>query len=248
MSGVALIGIIIQDLDRQQQDCLTITTPFTTNVCPQATYLKTKVIGVGTSGSDDTELEIGQNSQNNEEILCQTLLKGNNVGGVDDLTVAINLACEGPPPKVYDPLSIMISDSRDAMGVQLRDPSEYHSMGPYQGIAGDDGRLLSNITTLKYTEKDSAYDYKPRDVQRWPQMFRILLKPNGYWGLCSSAANGGISLSFSYPKRLRVDDGLQLVLFRNKSTETSTFNMIEVTVRQPGQVTVLHGFSGNDCV
>ena len=198
--------------------------------CMPPSYLQTKVIGVGTSGSDDTELEIGQDSQNNEVILRQTLLRRNEVHGGDDLTVAINLACEGPPPKVYDPLSIMISDSRDAMGVQLRDPTEYHTIGPYQGIAGDDGRLLTNITELKSTEKDAAYDYQHGQLQRWPQMFRILLKPNGYWGLCSSAANGGISLSFSYPKRLRVDDGLELVLFRNKSTETYTINMIEVTV------------------
>ena len=199
--------------------------------CMTPTYLKSKVIGVGTSGSDDTELEIGQDSQNNEVILRQTLLNQHDkVSSCDDLTVAINMACEGPPPKVYDPLSIMISDGRNAMGVQLRDPSEYHTIGPYQGIAGDDGRLLTNITELKSTEKDAAYDYQHGQLQRWPQMFRILLKPNSYWGLCSSAANGGISLSYNYPKQLNVAFGLQLVLFRNKSTETYTINMIEVTV------------------
>ncbi len=61
-------------------------------------------------------------------------------------------------------------------------------------------------------------------------MFRIKLKPSDLWGLCSSSANGGISLSYGYPNPLNLGDGLQLVLFRNKNTETYTINMIEVAI------------------
>ena len=193
-------------------------------------FLKGTVEGVSTTGSSSTELEIGTDSQNYEIILRQQLLTSRQVKRNADITVKINVAAEGPPPSKYDPLAIMIGDSFHVMGVQLRDPTEYHTIGPYQGIAGEDGYQLTNIKELKSTEKET--NYRPGEWQRWPQMFNIILKPNSRppWGLCSSAANGGISLSYVYPRNLRLDQGLDLVLFRGKSTETYAINMIEVSI------------------
>lgn len=193
-------------------------------------FLAGTVQGVSTTGSSSTELDIGTDSQNYEIILRETLLTGRQVRRNADITVKINVAAEGPPPSKYDPLAIMIGDSFSVMGVQLRDPTEYHTIGPYQGIAGEDGYQLTSIKELKSTEKE--VNYRPGEWQRWPQMFNIVLKPSARppWGLCSSAANGGISLSFAYPRNLRLDQGLDLVLFRGQSTETYTINMIEVSI------------------
>ena len=206
------------------------TSPLIFYKCMPPDYLKKKVIGVETTGSDDTELAIGKDSQNMEIFLRDKLLPEFLLSRHEDITVTINVAAEGPKPSYYDPMSIMIGDTETVMGVQLRDPSEYHTIGPYQGIAGDDGRQLTNITYLKSTEKE--IDYARERWQRWPQMFRIKLKPSSYWGLCSSAANGGISLSYSYPKALSLNNGLELVLFRNKSSEMYTINMIEVFIHK----------------
>lgn len=194
--------------------------------CMTPEFLKTEVRGVGTAGSDETELHIGKDTQDNEFILDVDLISRGKLKRGDDITVVINVAAEGPPPQTYDPLAIMIGDGDRAMGVQLRDPSEYHTIGPYQGIAGDVGRMLTDITYLPSDEKN----YTHGQLQRWPQLFEIKLKPQSYWGVCSSAANGGISLSFTYPRELHIDEGIKLYLFRNKRTETYTINMIEVLI------------------
>ncbi len=59
------------------------------------------------------------------------------------------MAAEGPLPSKYDPLAIVIGDTHNIMGVQLRDPSEYHDIGPYRGIYADDGNMMTNITYIK---------------------------------------------------------------------------------------------------
>ena len=194
--------------------------------CMTPEFLRKEVEGVGTAGSDETELHIGQDGQDNEFILDVELIARRKLRSSDDITVVINVAAEDPPSKVYDPLAIMIGAGDKAMGVQLRDPKEYNTIGPYQGIAGEVGKLLTDITYLPSDEKNYTYG----QGQRWPQLFEIKLKPQSYWGVCSSAANGGISLSFTYPKRLPLDEGLKLYLFRNKRTATYTINMIEVII------------------
>ncbi len=67
------------------------------------------------------------------------------------------MVAEGPPPSKYDPLAIVIGDTHNVMGVQLRDPSDYHVMGPYQGIYADDGNMMTNITYIKSSEKEQDY-------------------------------------------------------------------------------------------
>ena len=214
--------------------------------CMIPEYLKSKVQG-SSAGSDSTELEIPAGGQDHQLVLIEQLIPQNALLPTADITVTINVAAEGPPPEKYDPLSICVADKPvggTALGVQLRDPSEYHSIGPYQGITGKSGYALTAIQELKSTEKDAARDYQRGDLQRYPQYFTIKIKPNppspspqsflkmAPWGLCSSAANGGISLSHNYPTPLNPQDGLFLVLYRNKSTEAYTINMIEVTIYQ----------------
>ena len=215
--------------------------------CMIPEYLKTRVnAAVSSTGSDSTELEIPTGGQDHQLILIDQLLApGNTQLNNADITVTINVAAEGPPAEKYDPLSICIADKPvggTAMGVQLRDPTEYHTIGPYQGISGTSGHILSAIQEHKSTESDAARDYKHGDLQRYPQYFTIKIKPNppnptpqsflpmAPWGLCSSAANGGISLSHNYPTPINPQDGLFLVLYRNKSTESYTINMLEVTI------------------
>lgn len=210
--------------------------------CMLPNFLKTRVFGVATVGSTDTELVINQDTADFEKILQLPIFGPGILPANLDITVCINVSAEGPPPKRYDPLAICISDNAKVMGVQLRDPSEYVSIAPYQGIFGNKGHILTSVHELKSNEKEE--NFRRGDWQRWPQMFQIKLKPNPPraqpadpqnmppWGLCSSAANGGISLSYIYPAPLQINDGIDLELYRNKSTETYTINMIEVSVYQ----------------
>lgn len=61
-------------------------------------FLKKEVEGVGTAGSDETELHIGQDGQDNEFILDVDLIAKKKLSSSDDITVVINVAAEGPPP------------------------------------------------------------------------------------------------------------------------------------------------------
>ena len=191
-------------------------------------------------GSGDTELKVGTDTVQFDSILDVTLLakKAKGDPARDDLTVVINVAAEGPKPSWYDPLAVCITDRKNVMGIQLRDPSEYKKagLGPYMGIFSPFGPSLGNPTIVQSIEKEQ--DFKYESWLRWPQMFNIKLKPNptgsgafGHtWGLCSSAAAGGTSLSYTLGPTLDVDEQLDLVLYRNKKTETYTINMIEVAV------------------
>ena len=207
--------------------------------CMTPEFLKPHVIGVGTSGSTETELNIAQDSQNNEIILRVDLFPAGKLAQNDDITVVMNVVTEGPdpiyppppvPPPVTpwrrpDPLAFMVSDGDKAVGIQVRDTDEYHSIGPYQGISGRVGGQLTHIKYLRGgVEPVTSY---PR---RWPQLFEIILKPQSTWGACSTAIEGGHSFSTAFPFPLRIDSGLKLEVYRHRLIETYTINMIEVAV------------------
>ncbi len=204
--------------------------------CMTPKYLEKFVDRLIEGGSDDIELKIQASGTEYKRLFTVPLL-GRNFGRRDErdnLTILINVAAEGPKPSYYDPLSVCISDGRDVMGVQLRDPSEYHKegFGPYMSMYGRDGFNLSEVINKASTEHET--NFKHGDWLRWPQMFNIRIKPNPGqdqpWGLCSSSVNGGVSLSFTYPRTLDVNNELSLNVFRYKPSESYTINMIEVAI------------------
>ena len=210
--------------------------------CMTPDFLKTALVDqhLLATGSGDTELKIGTDTAQYDAILDVPLLSPRTFGDPDrtNLTVCINIAAEGPKPSYYDPLSVCITDRKNVIGIQLRDPSEYtkKDLGPYMGISGAFGPSLKGPTIVKSVEKEQDFRYE--SWLRWPQMFNIKLKPNPHaggvfghaWGLCSSAVAGGTSLSYTLGEKLDVDRRLDLILYRYRTTETYTINMIEVAV------------------
>ena len=204
--------------------------------CMTPKYLEKFVDRLIEGGSDDIELKINPSGTEYRRLLSVQLLP-QNFGPPqerDNLTIMINVAAEGPKPSYYDPLSVCISDGRDVMGIQLRDPTEYtkKEFGPYMSMYGRDGYSLTNVVNKPSAEHEQNFNYE--EWRRWPQMFNIRIKPNPGqdqpWGLCSSSINGGVSLSFTYPRQLDVARPLSLNLFRYKSSESYTINMIEVAI------------------
>ncbi|XP_064406542.1 uncharacterized protein LOC135351474 [Halichondria panicea] len=208
--------------------------------CMTPDFLKTTTTGVSTTGSNDTELKIGTDAAPFEAILHVPIFdkfKGNAVVP-EDITVCINVAAEGPKANYYDPMAVCVTDNQNVMGIQLRDPSEYKKagLGPYMAIYGGFGKTVVSPVIIQSNETED--NFKRESWLRWPQMFNIKIKPNPSagtlgspaWGLCSSACAGGTSLSYIYPNKLDLKNGLQLVLYRNKTTETYTINMIEVAI------------------
>ncbi len=204
--------------------------------CMTPTYLESFLINPNLKGgSDDIEFKVGAGGTEYQRLLTVPLLpRSTKPGERDDLTITINVAAEGPKPSYYDPLSVCITDGDQVMGIQLRDPSEYtdKKLGPYMSAYGGYGFSLVNPVFKPSTEGESNFAYER--WRRWPQMFNIRIKPNPTfaqpWGLCSSSINGGISLSFDYPRQLDVNNDLSLTLFRFKPTEKYTINMIEVAI------------------
>ncbi len=203
--------------------------------CMTPKYLEGFVSDLIDGGSDDIELKINPSGTEYKRLLHIPLLpQCFSYKGRENLTIAINVAAVGPKPSFYDPLSVCISDRDMAMGIQLRDPSEYTDpkLGPYMSMYGKDGFSLSEVDNQPSAEHEKNFQYET--WRRWPQMFNMRIKPSPGseqpWGLCSSSVNGGISLSFTYPNSLRVYNALDLVLYRYKSTESYTITMIEVSI------------------
>ena len=86
-----------------------------------------------------------------------------------------------PPPRHMDPLSIMISDGDHAVGIQLQDPEDYDNIGPYIGIEGLTGNILTSITRHESQMED--LDKIPNtERRRWPQFFEVIIRVNNKRG------------------------------------------------------------------
>ena len=82
-----------------------------------------------------------------------------------------------PPPRILDPLSIMISDGERAVGIQIQDPEDYDNIGPYIGIEGLTGNILTSIT--RHESQMEQLDKIPNtERRRWPQFFEVIIRVN----------------------------------------------------------------------
>jgi hypothetical protein len=183
--------------------------------------------------ADDTVLHVGADDRKYEAILSVNLFDRNDLSDDDDLTIKINAALEHPNPIASsaprDPMGIMISDTRQAYGVQVQDPNDYQTFGPYRFIEGESARTLRSPMVENGTPLETIPTNR---IRRWPQLFQITIKSNDRecLGSCYSAVDGGLSMSFVYSGSLRLSDGLRLELYRGELSETYNINYFEVSI------------------
>lgn len=192
----------------------------------------------------DTVLEIPGDNSDFERIVTVDLIDENVTTRTDVLVFKIRASLEHvsplieprrPQPRIRDPLSIMITDGDRAVGVQIQDPEDYQSIGPYVGIEGDAGNILTNITRHDSQMKES--DKIPAaERRRWPQVFDIVIRVSNRRretecsASCYSAVRGGLAITAAFSNPLEARGPWSLELYRGEREETYNINYLDVQV------------------
>lgn len=192
----------------------------------------------------DTVLEIPGDNSDFERIVTIDLIDTDVTARTDVMVFKIRASLEHVSPlieprvrqpRIRDPLSIMISDGDRAVGVQIQDPEDYHTIGPYVGIEGDAGSILTNITRHDSQMKDS--DKVPdSERRRWPQVFDIIIRVSNKRretecsASCYSAVRGGLAITSAFSNPLNARGPWSLELYRGEREETYNINYLDVQV------------------
>ena len=122
-------------------------------------------------------------------------------------------------------ISYGVSDGIAVVGITTRDKSTYTSGPPCHGFQGTSGTYLSSdgwISISSPKVSDSFY----------PGQFGITLKLDERWGSCYTAHDGGFVKTTTFTKRLMLNKGLVLEVYRQSSSEKVGIKYIEVTILQ----------------
>lgn len=196
---------------------------------------------------ENTVLRIPADSSNFEKIASVELIDSGITNNSDAMKFHIRASLEHtspiierptprpPQPRRRDPLSIMISDGSRAVGIQIQDPEDYDDIGPYIGIEGDSGNILTNIN--RYVSQIGDVDKIPAtERRRWPQLFEITITVNNKRRFnecsasCISSVRGGTSISSTFARTLNSQGRWDLELYRGERDETYSINFLDVSV------------------
>lgn len=136
---------------------------------------------------------------------------------------------------VRDPLAWCATSlkSQQVLGIQLRDITEYGSIGPYIGIEGQPGRDKLKEQVLRGKEEEIS-----RTSTHWPRVFNMTLKPmeQPAIGYCWSSIENGHLFTCEFDRgntRYKVDptqDDVYLEAYRYRVAETYNINFVKLTI------------------
>jgi len=118
-----------------------------------------------------------------------------------------------------------VSDGTSVVGITTRDRANYSGSSPCHGFESSSGTRLS---TMGWIDSSSP---RVRD-SFYPGRIVITLKPNERWGSCYTAHDGGFVKTTTFTKRLMLNKGLTLEVYKNDANERSGIKYIEVTILQ----------------
>ena len=122
-------------------------------------------------------------------------------------------------------ISYGVSDGTSVFGITTRNKADYSISPPCHGFEGTSGTRLSGgvwISTSSPKPSDSLY----------PGQFVITLKLDERWGSCYTAHDGGFVNTAGFTKRLMLNKGLTLEVYKANSGEKVGIKYIEVTILQ----------------
>ena len=191
-------------------------------------------VSINSAETNQNVLTLHTDAQDYERLFKVKLLDAGVLDSTRKYTVAIRIAMvyTGPPlppvipvvPPRPDPLSLTISDGKNAWGFQFVDLVAYSQTGPYRPIEGAAKRLLGN-------GRPTITNAPGVSPAIWPRVFNITFETGESIGTCTSALNGGHMVMHQYSKDLNYDaNGLFLEAYRGFVVETYKINFIEVTV------------------
>lgn len=178
---------------------------------------------------DDTHLSIKKDQADYERIFKLPLVKAGKVTNVKDLVLELEVGLEYTGTSVRrDPLTWSLSNSDHAIGIQLRDLTEYRTLGPYVGVEGTPGRRVLENPANVGENQDKATN------KHWPRYFRITIKPLERVAYCRSPIDDGhlFSTQFDrYNPLVDLSSDLNLDVFRFDDAESYTINFAHVVLK-----------------
>ena len=180
---------------------------------------------------DDTHLLIKKDSIDYERVFRFPIAKRQTIpilARLEDLEVSYEVGLEytGTPVR-RDPLSWTVASNDHAIGIQLRDLTEYRTLGPYVGVEGTPGRVLNNHGLAGSNEEKATN-------QHWPRYFRITIKPLEKLAVCRTPIDDGHLFTVEYDRYNPTVDitrsDLWLDVYRYDDAESYIINFVKVTV------------------
>ena len=120
-----------------------------------------------------------------------------------------------------------VSDGVSFVGFKTVDKYNYKgdNLAPCYGHEGTSGTTLTGVTTISPTSP------RPSDTH-YPGQFVMTLKLDEHWGSCYTAHDGGFVKTAVFNKRLMLNKGLTLEVYKDETAEKVGIKYIEVTVTQ----------------
>ena len=177
---------------------------------------------------DDTHLSIKKDQVDYERIFKLPIAKAATFPYVDIvLELEVGLEYTGTAVR-RDPLSWMLSNDDHAIGIQLRDLTEYRSLGPYVGVEGTPGRRVLEYPSNPGTNEEKASN------QHWPRYFHITIKPLEKVAYCRSPIDDGHLFTVEYDRynpTIDFSSDLYLDVFRFDDAESYVINFVHVVLK-----------------
>ena len=143
------------------------------------------------------------------------------------LTVKIVVSHDVTIGKTLDSdISYGVSDGTSVVGFVTRDKHTYGSGPACHGFEQTSGKALPGrgwIGELSLPKPSDSF---------YPGQFVITLRLDEHWGSCYTANDGGLVKVNTFNKRLMLDKGLTLEVYKDNAGEKVGIKSIEVTVLQ----------------
>ena len=122
-------------------------------------------------------------------------------------------------------VSYGVSDGKSVVGITTRDKDTYSSDAPCHGFESTSGTTLTENGWFDYSSPKVSSSF-------YPGQFWITLKLDERWGSCYTAHDGGFVKTTTFTKRLMLNKGLTLEVYKQSSSERVGIKYIEVTIFQ----------------
>ena len=118
-----------------------------------------------------------------------------------------------------------VSDGTSVVGITTRKTDTYGSDASCHGFESNSGTALSEDGWISATSSKVSETF-------YPGQFVITLKLDERWGSCYTAHDGGFVKTTTFTKRLMLNKGLTLEVYKQSSSETVGIKYVEVTIFQ----------------
>ena len=191
------------------------------------TWLEAHASYIDSSHTKTTEqLTFNAGSVTNAALLKVPMIPAGVLQYSAPLTVKIVVSHDVSIPTTQDSdVSYGVSDGTSVVGITTRNIVDYGNSSPCHGFEGTSGTSLSSDGWLASSSPKVSDSF-------YPGQFVITLKLDERWGSCYTAHDGGFVETTTFTKRLMLNRGLTLEVYKNAAGEKSGIKYIEVTILQ----------------